>query len=74
MLTMDDDNLRDALATSVAVVCLVGELLMQRRPEGDLCLSCEAASGLTDVLMLARTALMKAKNRLSETTSDETPP
>lgn len=74
MLTTDDDNLRDALATSLAVVCLVGELLMQRRPEGDVCLSREATSGLTDILMLARSALIKVKDRLAEASSSETPP
>lgn len=71
MLTTDDDNVRDAIATSVALVCLVGELLMQRRPQGDLCLSREAASGLTDVLMLARTALIDAKGRLAGTSPGE---
>lgn len=74
MLTTDDDNVRDALATSVAVVCLVSELLMQRRPAGDLCLSREAASGLTDVLMLTRATLIDAKSRLASSTSDNTPP
>ena len=73
MLTTDDDNLRDALVTSVSVVCLIGELQMQRRPEGDLCLSREAVSGLTDVLMLSRAALIGAKVRLAETTSETLP-
>lgn len=73
MLTTDDDNLRDALATSVAVLCLIGELLIQRRPEGDLCLSREAVSGLADVLMLVRTALMGAKASLADV-PDETRP
>ncbi len=71
MLTTDDDNLRDTLATSVALVCLVSELLMQRRMDGDLCLSGEAASGLTDVLMLVRAALLDAKGRLAAALSNE---
>lgn len=35
MLTTGDDDFRDAQATSAAAICLVGELLLQRRPEGD---------------------------------------
>lgn len=73
MLTTDDDDFRDTLATAAAVVSLMSELLMQRRPEGDLCLSPNAAAGLTDVLMLARTVLMEAKLRLAGTaTPDKT--
>ncbi|MDR3376729.1 MAG: hypothetical protein P4L98_23670 [Ancalomicrobiaceae bacterium] len=74
MLTTDDDDFRDALATSVAVVCLVSELLMHRRLGGDLCLSPQAADGLTDALHLVRAALIDAKNRLAHTTPDQTPP
>ncbi|MDR3438782.1 hypothetical protein [Telmatospirillum sp.] len=74
MLPTDDDDFRDALATSVAVVCLVSELLMHRRPGGDLCLSPQAADGLTDVLHLVRAALVEAKDRLAHTTTNEIPP
>lgn len=70
MLTTDHDDFRDALGTSIAVVSLVSELLMQRRPGGDLCLSRSAADGLTDMLMLARTALVDAKLQLAGTTPD----
>jgi hypothetical protein len=71
MLTADDDNPRDALATSVAIVCLVSELLMHRRPGGDMCLSPQAADGLADVLQLVRTALFDAKRQLADAASDK---
>jgi hypothetical protein len=74
MLTTDDTDFRDTLATSVALVCLLNELLMHRRPGGDLCLSPQAADGLTDALHLVRTTLVEAKDRLTHTTANETPP
>ncbi|WP_146002809.1 hypothetical protein [Telmatospirillum siberiense] len=74
MLTTDHDDFRDTLATSVAVVCLVSELLMHRRPGTDLCLSPQAADGLTDALHLVRAALVEAKNQLAHTPANETPP
>ncbi len=73
MPTTDDDEFRDALATSVAVACLVSELLMHRRPGGDLCLSPQAADGLTDALHLVCTALVEAKTRLAHIPVTETP-
>ncbi len=74
MLTTDDDDSRDSLATSLAVVCLVGELLMHRHPGGDLCLSSHAAEGLADLLQLTRAALMEAKRHLTGATPDNTLP
>lgn len=71
MLTTDDDDARDALATSAALVCLMSELLMHRRPGGDLCLSPQAAEGLADVLQLVRAALLDAKRHLADTSSDK---
>jgi len=74
MLTTDDDDSRDALATSAALACLVGELLMHRRPGGDLCLSPQAAEGLADVLQLIRSTLFDAKRQLASINSDEASP